>query len=261
MTEIDTSVDNEKIVIQNPSLLLGRSQFCLSISYLVKTAVVNYLTKLIVCLMLVASVGCSPNSGGTSPDGSLTETENVPIVKLDAAAQRLTEMSGASIRDYSTYDFGRNRDPNAKSVVASHDRSQELVAEMREQLGQSLICFVGTTRWLGDEEHDGDEIVVANGNSQFDILRIARSDAINYGMETDDLIKKLKVYDEQFGIEIFHAETDTIQFVFLKMPEDLTAFCKDLYEFCPDIVNQGTGSVELYEKEIKEREQVFLWWD
>ncbi|WP_013627101.1 DUF4253 domain-containing protein [Rubinisphaera brasiliensis] len=226
-----------------------------------KTIVVHHPITLIACLMLVASIGCSPNNGSTSPDGSLPETENGPIVTLDAAAQRLAEMSGASIRDYSTYDFGRNRDQNAKSVVASHDRSPQLVAEMREHLGQNLICFVGTTRWLGDEEHDGDEIVVANGNSQFDILRIARSDAINYGMETDDLIKKLRVYDDEFGIDIFHAETDTIEFAFQKMPEDLAAFCKDLYEFCPDIVDQGTGTVELLEKEIREREQVFLWWD
>ena len=80
-------------------------------------------------------------------------------------------------------------------------------------------------------------------------------------METDDLVKKLRVYDDEFGIDIFHAETDTIEFAFQKMPEDLAAFCKDLYEFCPDIVDQGTGTVELLEKEIREREQVFLWWD
>ncbi|HCS51524.1 MAG TPA: hypothetical protein DIW81_08000, partial [Planctomycetaceae bacterium] len=130
-------------------------------------------------------------------------------MSLDDAAARLAEISRASIRGYSNYDLGRNRDPKAKSVIAPHDRSQQLVAELREELGPNLICFIGTTRWLGDEEHDGDEIVIANGKSQFDILRVARSDAINYGMETEDLIKKLKEYDDQFGIDIFHAETDT----------------------------------------------------
>ena len=180
---------------------------------------------------------------------------------LDDAATRLAEISGASIRNYSTYDFGRSRDSEARSVVAAHSRSPQIVGSLRQELGPNLICFIGTTRWLGDEEHDGAEIVVANGTSQFDILRVARSDAINYGMETEDLIKKLKTYNDQFGIEIFHAETDTIEFVFVKMPDDLTAFCEDLYEFCPDIVDQGAGTVERLELEIREREQVFLWWD
>jgi hypothetical protein len=80
-------------------------------------------------------------------------------------------------------------------------------------------------------------------------------------METEDLIKKLREYDEQFGVDIFHAETDTVEFAFIHMPEDVAAFCTDLYEFCPDIVDQGTGTVERLRQEIKEREQVFLWWD
>ncbi len=102
---------------------------------------------------------------------------------------------------------------------------------------------------------------MANGSSQFDILRVAQSDAVNYGMVTEDLITKLSEYDRMFGIDIFHAETDTIEFRFSKLPDDMQAFCKDLYRFCPDIVNQGVGTVEAMESEIRRRNEVFLWWD
>ena len=47
------------------------------------------------------------------------------------------------------------------------------------------------------------------------------------------------------------AETDTIEFTFLKLPAGLRAFCEDLYEFCPDIVDQGVGTVEALESEIR----------
>jgi len=174
---------------------------------------------------------------------------------LDEAATRLAEAAGTSHRDYSTYDFGRERDPQAKSVIAPSEHSSRLVHELRGQVGPNIIVFVGTTSWLGDE------IVVAQGRDQFDILRVARSDAVNYDMGTEDLIKKLRSYDQQFGIDIFHAETDTIELGLVEMPDDLTAFCQDLYEFCPDIVDQGTGTVERLEEEIREAEQVFLWWD
>jgi len=221
---------------------------------------VQKLMRIWLCLAVIAYLGsgCSTNNSGVTPEKS---AERKSAETLDDAAARLAILSGAPLRGFSTYDFGRNRDPGARSVVVPHDQSTRIVAEMREQLGPNLICFVGTTRWLGDEQHEGDEVVVANGTSQFDILRVARSDAINYEMETEDLIKRLQRYDAQCGIDIFHAETDTIELVLVTMPADLTAFCKDLYEFCPDIVDQGTETVERLEQEIKERKQVFLWWD
>ncbi len=61
---------------------------------------------------------------------------------------------------------------------------------------------------MGDEKyHDGEDIVVANGGSQFEILRIAQSDVVNYRLVTEDLIKKLTEYNRKHDIDIFHAET------------------------------------------------------
>ena len=45
------------------------------------------------------------------------------------------------------------------------------------------------------------------------------------------------------------------------MPDPLDAFCADLYEFCPDIVEQGCESVAALEEEIAAAGRVFLWWD
>ena len=42
------------------------------------------------------------------------------------------------------------------------------------------------------------------------------------------------------------------------MPEDLTAFCRDLYEFCQVIVDQGTGTVERLEQDNAVRSFVLL---
>lgn len=181
---------------------------------------------------------------------------------LESAALRLSEISGMPVRDYSTRDFGRERNQEARSIVVPESRSSQILHQIRGELGAKLIAFIGTTNWLGDEVHAGRvEIVVANADSQFDILRVARSDAINFDMTTDDLIKKLAEYDRRYGIDIFHAETDTIEFRFSKLPGDMPEFCKDLYEFCPDIVEQGVGTIKALEKEIRRTQEVYLWWD
>jgi len=181
---------------------------------------------------------------------------------LEAAAIRLSEISGAGVREYSTRDFGRDRNPEARSVVVPKAKSRQVLQRIRSELDPNMVAFIGTTRWLGDEKHaDGEEIVVAKANSQFDILRVAKSDAVNFGMVTEDLIKKLTEYDRTYGIDIFHAETDTIEFKFSKPPADMRGFCKDLYKFCPDIVDQGVGTVEALENEIRRSQEVLLWWD
>jgi hypothetical protein len=181
---------------------------------------------------------------------------------LQDAARRLAAIARCPLRAFSTFDFGCRQDTRARSVVVPRAAAEGVLLQVRSELSPGVIAFIGTTRWLGDERHEGAaEILVAEGATQFDILRVARSDAVNYDMGTEDLVRKLQTYDEEFGIDIIHAETDTIEFDLVGDPENFSAFAADLYEFCPDIVDQGVGSVADLEEQIMVAGRVFLWWD
>jgi hypothetical protein len=182
-------------------------------------------------------------------------------MNLDDATARLSALAGEPTRAFATRDFGRDRNPAARSVVVRDELAPKLVEKMRCQIGPGVLIFIGCTRSLANPPDAGSEVVVALGDNQFDMLRIAQSDAVNYGMETEDLVHKLQEYDSKYGIDIFHAETDTIEFRFRSLPADLSSFCADLYEFCPDIVDQGVGTVERLEEEVAKTGVVFLWWD
>lgn len=212
----------------------------------------NNMRLLLAILAFLAISGCSWQSA-TSQHGT--------AMSLDAASTRLAELARRPLRPFATRDFGRDRNSEAKSVVVPNEEALPLVTIIRAELGPGLLAFVGCTRSLADPPDEGSEVVVACGNSQFDILRVAQSDAVNYDMETEDLIRKLEEYDSKYGIDIFHAETDTIEFRFKTMPSDLAEVCNDLYEFCPDIVDQGVGTVEELQNEIAKSGSVFLWWD
>lgn len=176
--------------------------------------------------------------------------------------QLLRRLGRREVRSYSTYDFGRERDEGCLSVIAPTKKAGALLSRIREALAPGLVVFVGTSQWYGDERHEGrSEVVVGPGESQFDILRLARSDAVNYEMDTEDLVEKLRQYDRDFGINITHAQTDTILFDLVGRPADFAAFARDLYGFCPDIVDQGVGSVEVLREAIEGTGQVYLWWD
>ncbi len=183
-------------------------------------------------------------------------------VQKESAQEALARLGIREARPYSTYDFGRERDEGCLSVVVPAGEAEALVWRLRDALGPGLVAFVGTSQWLGDETHEeGAEVAVGPGGSQLDILRLARSDAANYDMYTEDLVAKLGGYDEEFGIDITHAETDTILFNLVGWPADLAAFARDLYEFCPDIVDQGVGSVEELREVVEATGKVALWWD
>ncbi len=181
---------------------------------------------------------------------------------LDDLGRVLAELSNCSVRAFSTRNFGRQQYLDARSVVVPQERSRLVLSDVRSALDVKQIAFIGTTRWLGDEKHpNAAEIVIAIGDSQMDILRVAQSDAVNHDKDTDDLIAKLSEFDRRYNIDVFHAETDTIEFQFKELPGDLSAFSKELYAFCPDIVDQGVGSIEALERDIKEKKEVLLWWD
>ena len=74
-------------------------------------------------------------------------------------------------------------------------------------------------------------------------------------MDTDQLIARLRDLHERLGIDIFQAETDTIQFRFLSPPKEPRALAEELYEFCPDIVDQDCGSVEALAQGLEHRLQ------
>jgi hypothetical protein len=189
--------------------------------------------------------------------------ENMPPPphRTPSATSILQKVTGKQVRRYSTYDFGRERDSSCISVIVAEAESRKYLETLRKTIPLGYVAFVGTSRWLGDEKHEGVELVIGKGQSQFDILKLARSDAVNYDMQTDDLIRKLREYHEAYGIDIWGAETDTIQFRLLKAPPDMKKFAEDLYKFCPDIVDQGTESVDALADEVRKSQEVFLWWD
>ena len=105
------------------------------------------------------------------------------------------------------------------------------------------------------------EVVISKIDSWHDILRLSESNAINFSMETEDLIEKLEEYDNEYGISILQAETDTVVVAFETLPDEFIELAEDIYEFCPDIVDQGSGDINDIIDSLENTNTIFLWWD
>ena len=82
-------------------------------------------------------------------------------------------------------------------------------------------------------------------------LRVYQTHGINCDLETEDIIEKLNIWDERYGIEILNVENDKVKVLFKDIPDDVTLLVTEIYEFCPDITDQHFG----YFKEILEAAQ------
>lgn len=132
-------------------------------------------------------------------------------------------------------------------------------------------------------------------DDSFASIRAAKTNGANYELETDDIISRLKKWKSLCNLRVTGAGSDTVDIEFDTLPEDMDAFARDLYEFCPDLVDQGTGclhemiemaeetgedldpkmqelikgvdfededyGVEILKREIQRDKRVKLWWD
>ena len=183
------------------------------------------------------------------------------IATLQQATALLHRISGAEVRPYSTRDFGREKFKGAISILVDTAKAEVLLGAVRKELPVGLVAFIGTTRSLSEPPSVGVELVIGLGKGPLDILGIAQTDATNYGMQTKDLQTKLAKWNKAYGIDVWQAESDTIQLRFVKMPRDIKSFATEVYKFCPDIVDQGVGSQRALVQAIQEQKGVYLWWD
>lgn len=205
-----------------------------------------------------------PDLGDVRVTGELTCATHPTAPVPPVVVALLADVAAAPVRPFATFDFGRAQDPAAASAIVRADADvAAMLGRLRRELPAGWVAFLGTDRFLGDAPPPPGsiELVVARGVAPFDILRIARTDATNYDLQTEALVHALTAWDEAWGIDITHATTDTIELSLRRMPPDLDAFANEVYALCPDVVDQGTGSVAALATEIGARRQVFLWWD
>lgn len=171
----------------------------------------------------------------------------------------LEPFANGPVRDFSTYDFGRNRDTNCVSAIIDLENVRDAFQEILPEIPENTVLFLGTGKWYGEEMHDGVELVIGPGKDQFDILRLARTDGVNYGLRTEDIIRRLEKYNDNFGIRIYHAETDSVSFEMQDLPDEPEEFLEDLYDLCPDLLDP-----DLYEvapEDLLSERIITLWWD
>jgi hypothetical protein len=115
--------------------------------------------------------------------------------------------------------------------------------------------------FLFDGENGKKLIGVIKGTDDLDILRYRRTDGINYDLVNEDIVSKISDWKSKYGLIIIGCSQDWLQIEFDTLPLNIDEFATEVYEFCPDSVDQGVGTVEKLKQAIVEMKGLWLWWD
>jgi hypothetical protein len=126
-------------------------------------------------------------------------------------------------------------------------------------------------------------------------LRERGTNGANYDIMTEDIIRKLQEWEEKCEFDILAVRHDSVEIEFRALPKDLDGFTEEIYEFCPDTIEQGFGLMseqietlkefgkevpkdllelvegvdleddnsgfELLKRHLVQKSKVYLWWD
>lgn len=144
------------------------------------------------------------------------------------------------------------------AVAVPEERTDRILALLRQKLIPlkylPFICEINSGMRI-------DKIGIIKSSDQYDILRVMHTDGNNYDISNQDVIDRLKEWEWTSAFDVIGADSDWVELEFKTLPLDLKAFAADVYEFSPDTIDQGAGSIEEFIKEIKKTNRVFLLWE
>jgi len=205
-----------------------------------------------VCLMVV----CTCRTGTTK----LSDEETKLSARIEFPETVLAEIkkSGTNLRQLSTVDDGGQGILAAGVTIdVSQEEAVAAVEHLRERLGYGYLVFI-SERHFGFEP---DNVSVLRGTDQYEMLRVMQTNGWNYDISPETVIERVKLWDSRYGLDIYGAAFDWLEARFERAPADMMAFAREVYEFCPDVVDQGTETVEALANEMARTNSVYLWWD
>ncbi len=144
------------------------------------------------------------------------------------------------------------------AVSVPEDKSENILRALRHKLAPlSYMAFVVEM----NAGLKADKIGILKGTDQFEILRIMHTDGDEYDISNQDVIERLKDWEKISSFDIIGADYDWVEIEFKRLPKDLKAFAEEVYDFSPDAVDEGPGTVDGLIGEIKKTNRLFLLWD
>ncbi|MFL5955097.1 MAG: DUF4253 domain-containing protein [Gaiellaceae bacterium] len=153
--------------------------------------------------------------------------------------------------------------PGAVGFRIAHKQAQASLERWnRDYLRRGAYVF----RYVNTQGYSSgrDAILVLPTRDKWAAVRAAAvSGAGSYGIETPAVVEWLQKLDSWHPFTIYGVGADFVEGRFASPPsgQEVVLLARSMYRFDPDIVDQGTGTVEALAGELQSSGTLYLWWD
>jgi hypothetical protein len=222
-------------------------------------------------IALTVIVGCNSQTKSTSRPLTNQEKHYCDSLGIDTAVViKLRTQTDSHLLPFPT-DLQNvlNRDIDLDSIKkhtpgfyfnASNSNSDHIVNVLYDDLQK-----MGYTIFSLDENfgisNKPDIIAVLRSTDKYKILNQIQTDGINWDIDNDSMLSIIKVFDEKYSLQLVGASGDWCEFKINNEPANWLELAKEAYKVCPDIVEQGAGTVERLATEMQRTKRLYFWWD
>lgn len=230
----------------------------------------------ILCLIIVAMAqgcwvsrdmggsGAGPAQSSSAPSGppvtSLAEELTVPA---DFAGRAQSPQFQEGLRAFSSasgLQFAPSTElPGAYMATAPYEKAEANLVQWHQAAEKSGVFLIrnGVSFGIGSSP---DTLLALPCTDKFEVLQIFGTDGINYDLDNAKVIAWLREMDRENPFVLTGAGLDYLEGYFVAAPKDTQALAQRMYEFCPDIVDQGVGDVDALAEELATG-KLYFWWD
>jgi hypothetical protein len=174
----------------------------------------------------------------------LTKAENDLLRKLDfdpAIGDILRKQTSAPLSRWLIWEEEAEPQCGLSIAVDNGDQAEKLMDVVQPQLkALGYKAFWGHRK---DERgiKETDEVVVLHTTDPDEIVRLCHTGGENYGVSNRDILARLDAWRKLCEFDVVGAARDWVALQFSRLPERMAEFAVEVYKFCPDTVDQGTG--------------------
>jgi hypothetical protein len=143
------------------------------------------------------------------------------------------------------------------TVAVPESRVKEAMRTLQTALGGAHVVFRSEQNF----GHGSDRVAVLRSSDRYDALRTMGTNGTNYDIHTESIITRLRQWDRRYGLILVGAGFDWVEVELRRVPADWMSLAREVFKFCPDVVEQGTLTVAALAAEMTRSRTIYLWWD
>ena len=149
--------------------------------------------------------------------------------------------------------------PGWFQIHVNTQKSSEIDTEKIQQQFLERGCFVYEPDYYFGRGMR--KLCILPTTDKYDAVALHHTNGCNYDVGTGYIIEWLQNLEQEQPFILTCIANDTLSGRFLNPVQDSQKLAEEMYDICPDIVDQGCESVERLVEELTKKQSLYFWWD